>query len=350
MRKIFIGCLILLSATGSAIAQNGDPYISMLMNPSVVQIGSNGTLEVNTGNAGLDPIVANSIRITISVGLNTEILGLDAGTDPRWTVLTLTSGVGNTIRLTNTGGGFVDFDFGDVFVTVKGSVIGGPSTITGNITYIPGSNPLLGGANNVSQGNSLTGNDNSTTSLTVSNPVPITLSDFAIGANKCEAVLNWKTAFEQNFSRFEVEYSTDGRSFEKVGTVAGTNNLAGSDYQFVYNQGTTKSFYRLKMIDIDGKFLYSKTMSLSTNCLGKQTITIHPNPVVENQKLSVIVNGYDNLLKGELFTVSGQLLATYTLKEGTNTIELNNRPMGTYSLRVSAGNQVAKSFKVVVVK
>ena len=350
MRKILISTLIALVAISSAIGQNADPYISMLMNPSTVQLGSNGTLEVNTGNAGLDPIVANSMRLTISVGNNAEILGLNAGGDPRWTQLSLTVGPGNTIRLTNTGGGFIDFDFGNVFIIIKGAALGGPSTITGNISYIPASNPLLGGAPNASQGNSLTGNDNSTTSLTVTAPLPITLSDFVIGASKCDAVLNWKTSFEQNFSRFEVEFSTDARSFEKVGTVAATNNLAGSAYQFVYNQGTTRSYYRLKMIDTDGKFLYSRTIALSTNCMGKQIISIHPNPVVENQKLSVIVNGYDTELKGELYTVTGQLLATYSLKEGTNTIELNNRPMGTYSLRVSAANQVAKSFKVVVVK
>ncbi|WP_396145365.1 gliding motility-associated C-terminal domain-containing protein [Flavobacterium sp.] len=155
--------------TSNGYSQNADLGIGIIMSPPTVAQGSTGILSANVGNYGNDNIVANSIMVTISVGLNAEIMGIAPGGDPRWVVFSMTTGSANTIKLTNAAGNFTPFDVGDILLTVRGNVISAPNLIFGNISYIPGTNPLLcGTCLNTSQGNALNSNDDSQTSITVS--------------------------------------------------------------------------------------------------------------------------------------------------------------------------------------
>ena len=160
-------------------SQNADPGITILMSPASVSIGSTGILSATVGNYGNDIIVSNSLRVTISVGANAEILGIASGSDTRWNQLSLTTGSGNTIQLTNSGGGFGSFDVGDILLTVRGNVVSVADVISGNIVYITAQNPLLCGGCpspplNASQGNASNSNDNSQTSLAVTCATPST--------------------------------------------------------------------------------------------------------------------------------------------------------------------------------
>ena len=153
----------------SGFSQNADLGIGIIMSPPTVMQGSTGILSANVGNYGNDSIVANSIVVTITVGVNAEIIGLSSGGDSRWTLFSLTPGSANTIKLTNTGGGFSPFDVGDILLIVKGNVISVPNLIFGNIGYLTGTNPLLcATCLNSSQGDALTSNNDSQTSIAVS--------------------------------------------------------------------------------------------------------------------------------------------------------------------------------------
>jgi carbon monoxide dehydrogenase subunit G len=160
---------------------NADPGIAILMSPESVVQGSNGILSANVGNYGNGTIVENSLRITISVGSNAEIIGIASGSDTRWNQLSLTTGSANTIKLTNSGGGFSSFDISAIYLTVRGNATT-DNGIAGNIIYITAANPLLcGGCSspplNVSQGNASNSNDNSETSLAVTVPVIVAVTD-----------------------------------------------------------------------------------------------------------------------------------------------------------------------------
>ncbi len=160
--------LMIFSLNG--YSQNADLGIGIIMSPPTVMQGSTGILSATVGNYGNDNIVLNSIIVTISVGIDAEIIGLSAGSDSRWTIYSLTSGSANIIKLTNTAGSFTPFDVGDILLTVRGNVVSTPILIFGNISYISGANPLLCGiCLNSSQGNALNSNDDSQTSLAVSN-------------------------------------------------------------------------------------------------------------------------------------------------------------------------------------
>ena len=170
--KLVVVFSIIMVSTRGYSQRNADPGIGILMAPPSVTQGDSGTLSAAVGNYGNSTIVANSLRVTISVGTDAEIIGIASGSDPRWTLLSMTTGSGNTIRLKNTAGGFSAFDVGDIILTVRGNVVSGADLIFGNIVYITASNPLLCGICpptplNASQGNASTSNDNSQTSLAV---------------------------------------------------------------------------------------------------------------------------------------------------------------------------------------
>ncbi len=171
-----VALFVLLLIAPNVFSQNSDPGIGILMSPASLTLGTTGVLSANVGNYGNSTIVANSLRVTISVGTDAEIIGIAPGSDSRWTLLSMTTGSGNTIRLKNTAGGFSSFDVGNILLTIRGNVISGPDLILGNIVYITAANPLLCGVFpptplNVSQGNASTTNDNSQTSLAVTFPI-----------------------------------------------------------------------------------------------------------------------------------------------------------------------------------
>ncbi len=100
--------------------------------------------------------------------------------------------------------------------------------------------------------------------------------------------VSWKTQTEETGDRFEVERSADGRNFAYRATVA-AKGIAPAEYSYTDEQpyeGTT--YYRLKLVDKDGRTSYSKTVSAEMKAAG---FSLHafPNPV--NNQLTVKVSG-----------------------------------------------------------
>jgi hypothetical protein len=150
---------------------NAGPGISILMSPSSVPQGSTGVLTALVGNYGNKTIVGNSLRVTISVGANTEILEIAPGSDTGWDLLSLTPGSANTIQLTNSGD-YDPFELGSILLTVRGNEVSEYDLILGNIVYITAQNSLLcdncpSAPLNAFQGNANSSNDNAQTSLAV---------------------------------------------------------------------------------------------------------------------------------------------------------------------------------------
>jgi hypothetical protein len=93
-------------------------------------------------------------------------------------------------------------------------------------------------------------------------------------------VLLWTTTSEINFDRFEIQRSTDGRAFETIGSVKGKGfnfkDLETNYSFFDSNPIAGKNYYRLKSVDYDAYFEYSKI--ILENWEGKRLISVYPNP------------------------------------------------------------------------
>ncbi|GAB4451934.1 MAG: hypothetical protein OHK0036_12940 [Bacteroidia bacterium] len=97
-------------------------------------------------------------------------------------------------------------------------------------------------------------------------PLPIELTNFtAICQNNGTAILKWSTASEVNALKFEIQKSTNGIDFTTLGFVNAQYPLGGS-YSYTDNTKTSGiAYYRLKMIDKDGSFKFSKIVDTDFN-------------------------------------------------------------------------------------
>jgi Secretion system C-terminal sorting domain len=112
-------------------------------------------------------------------------------------------------------------------------------------------------------------------------PLPITLEYFTARKNNAtSSLLNWKTSQEINTAFFDIERSNDAIGFKKIGKVnAAGNSNVGIEYSFTDNnplQGL--NYYRLKQIDIDGKFVYTPARLVLFDKLNAATVKYYPNP------------------------------------------------------------------------
>ncbi|MEP6844564.1 MAG: T9SS type A sorting domain-containing protein [Panacibacter sp.] len=111
--------------------------------------------------------------------------------------------------------------------------------------------------------------------------LPLTLLDLTATKENGSVRLNWQTTNEINTSHFNIQRSTNGNSFTAVGrTDAKGNSTAINSYSYMDNVAGVKNgklYYRLQMVDKDGKTTYSKVIVITINDGGLK-ITIRPNP------------------------------------------------------------------------
>ncbi|MGB3005113.1 MAG: T9SS type A sorting domain-containing protein, partial [Chitinophagaceae bacterium] len=161
--------------------------------------------------------------------------------------------------------------------------------------------------------------------------------------NQGNSALQWQTTNQYNLSNFEVQRSYDGAQFGTVGTVNAVQNPALiQNYTFVDPQvAKAVNFFRLKMVDRDGRYKYSAIVRINNN-KPQKFVSLVQNPVREN--ISFIINNqYKENVSGQMYNSSGQLVKRWELGkiEGYVVLPFNGaRPAsGIYTLRLSAGNK-----------
>lgn len=175
--------------------------------------------------------------------------------------------------------------------------------------------------------------------------LPVRLTKF-IGrlTNDKTVSLDWATAAELNSNRYVIERSTDGRIFEKVGELGAAGNSATTlSYNFTDKVPVAGAyFYRLKQIDIDDKFEYSKVVYVNSGKTKGAVTSVFPNPFYSDIQLIGISTGDLNAKNVRLFNVAGQQVR-YRIA-GANAIAIDdNSPKGVYILKVN--DQIFKLIK-----
>ncbi|GAB3861420.1 hypothetical protein GCM10028822_40860 [Hymenobacter terrigena] len=113
-------------------------------------------------------------------------------------------------------------------------------------------------------------------------PLPVGLTRFAANARQADADLNWATATEQNNDAFEIERSTDGNAFERMGTVRGHGTTTSAQTYAYTDKGAarfgTTLYYRLRQVDVDGTAAYSPVQTVQFKADGYAAVRPYPNP------------------------------------------------------------------------
>jgi hypothetical protein len=104
-------------------------------------------------------------------------------------------------------------------------------------------------------------------------PPPELITDIGVTAKECDAMLKWKVSSNNRIDSFEVEYGINGTQFTKVGAMPVKNTADGLTYEYTHYQGIGSGYYRLKIINRNGKFSFSKTVNIDTKCIIKKGFT-----------------------------------------------------------------------------
>jgi FG-GAP-like repeat len=166
---------------------------------------------------------------------------------------------------------------------------------------------------------------------TSSNPVPLQLLSFTGKLSDKNIVLNWTTTNEVNTDYFIVERSINGLSFSNDGTVSSMNNPSIiHNYQYqVKNPVNGLNYFRLKMVDKDGKFTYSNIIKIQTGAVN--TFSVLSNPVKDNLSMTGLKRGatlalYDN---------AGRMLLQKIIQDQSLLMDISFLPSGVYYLNYS---------------
>jgi hypothetical protein len=119
--------------------------------------------------------------------------------------------------------------------------------------------------------------------LTVSSagaPLPVELVRFTAEPLGPDALLKWATASEKNNDHFDVEASADGRTFQRIGQVAGHGTTTQAhDYQLldpaIAHYAANPVYYRLRQVDLNGTATYSPVRPVA---VGASALALFPNP------------------------------------------------------------------------
>jgi hypothetical protein len=173
-------------------------------------------------------------------------------------------------------------------------------------------------------------------STTALNPLPVTLLSFSAIRSNDEVMLQWQTSSEHNNDHYIVERAEQRTQFKSIGSVEGNGTtMQTRKYKFSdQNPLQSRSYYRLKQMDYDGNFSYSKVIAVSESqgLSERNRLRIWPVPLAGSYLfLSETTDVFvlDN---------RGQIILA---QENTNKLDVSHLPSGVYYVK-NKDHQVLK--------
>nr|WP_067063660.1 T9SS type A sorting domain-containing protein [Mucilaginibacter sp. L294] len=163
---------------------------------------------------------------------------------------------------------------------------------------------------------------------------PYQLISFTGKKSGADALLNWNTLNEYDYTSFELQKSTDGINFDAVRNMQSSSSGSYSFKDIYNNAGDKDVYYRLKQTDIYDQVTYSNIIIVSTQGDGA-ALSIFPNPasniIQYTLKIDIksgvrlrIFNTMGILMKNSTFTTSSGQQDISSLIPGNYTIELTD--------------------------
>lgn len=179
-------------------------------------------------------------------------------------------------------------------------------------------------------------------------PLPVKLIDFSAAREGNAATLSWSTSEETNSDRFDVERSLDGKSWEKLKSVAAKGESSVVAHYSAVDESPLggTNLYRLKMIDKDGTSAFSKIRNVEFDV--KSEYLLYPNPAEDRISLKS-VGDWKQVTKIQIFNASGVEVYTSPLNP-SNDISVKNLAPGTYIVKLTRKNNQVSNYKVVVAR
>jgi len=184
--------------------------------------------------------------------------------------------------------------------------------------------------------------------------LPVTLILFtAEKKDKNFVYFNWQTATEINTDRFEIESSTDGRTFKSFASVkASGNSSTAKSYTYNIQQNATSPviYYRLKIIDKDGKSNLSKIIVINFGA-DKYIVHITPNPVSTGVAKVSLQESYTGKVAAWIYNINGTRVKQtekYLQNENSFAVNVSNLPAGLYKVLIYKNEEKSAVVSLVI--
>ena len=177
----------------------------------------------------------------------------------------------------------------------------------------------------------------------VGSVLPVTLTTFTAQKQNNNTKLQWSTSFELNTKEYIIE-----RKYENENLFSIVSSLPAAGYSpsiktYAFNDNAVNSykgdiFYRLKMVDINGKFQYSNTVRIKTT---KSNFITNVYPTITNGNISV-TTGNEPSVKTINITISnsiGQVVFTKQLGFQNFSLNIEKLSKGNYYLKIESSDK-----------
>jgi hypothetical protein len=175
--------------------------------------------------------------------------------------------------------------------------------------------------------------------------LPIKVKNFTAHAQSDNSVLlRWASSFESNSYQYVIQKSADGRNFSDIGELkAAGNSLQTINYSFSdRSMANGGAYYRLKLVDLDGSFDYTKIIYINNGQAGLLPLSVFPNPFRSEVQLKGVTASEVNRKNVKIYNSMGSEVS-YRVIGGNSIIVDPSLPKGVYILRVKG--QAFKLFK-----
>ncbi len=176
-------------------------------------------------------------------------------------------------------------------------------------------------------------------------PLPVKFIGFTLSSRNSEIMVQWSTSEEINASHYELERSTDGKNWQMAATIrAKGNSNQVNNYSYTdKNPVATAVYYRIRQVDLDGRFTYTSIRSIKTD----KTADINIASIDHKVLLQ-----FSKEMKGS-FTVrfvnaNGQVAGQQVLMDPLGQIVLNASLKGNYIIQVTNGQNLNIARQVIL--
>jgi hypothetical protein len=184
-------------------------------------------------------------------------------------------------------------------------------------------------------------------------PLPISLNYFNGTKQGSHHLLNWKvTCNSTPRATMILERSADSRNFMGINSI--TADAARCNQPFDYTDTDPlkgMNYYRLKMIDADGKISYSGMVALLNAVKGFDIISIAPNPVINDHFKLNVSSAQSSKMDIIIFDMQGRLVNRQTVQliAGFNSlpIQAGRLAAGTYTIQASIAGEQTRQLRFV---
>jgi len=178
-------------------------------------------------------------------------------------------------------------------------------------------------------------------------PLPVKFVGFTLSQKNKDVLIQWSTAEEYNANIYEVERSFNGTDWNVVAYVTAAGNTTSlTNYSFTDKNITSKTaYYRIKQIDLDGRFSYTPVRTIKT---GNEAAEVKIAAVQQGKVLLQFPQEVKGVVVVRFISTNGQVAGQQTVSNPVGQIILNTDALkGSYVVSVN-GTDVTAAKKVIL--